>query len=207
MEVRARADQGRSALHTGGCLGYWAARPSGGAAAATQAAQLQLAPACLRVRAVRAPAPFLGCRGGRHDPRPRAPAACGGLAAQGRGGSALRTCCERDPKCPHIPAEPQQRCAGGGRSDQGDARGGCADGGADDRMRRGGGPGRRRRGRGLGGREGPARCAAPAATSRARMSQTSCAPGWLYVRRGCRAPLANRGCGRGAGGAGRGRAR
>ena len=24
----------------------------------------------------------------------------------------------RDPKCPHIPAEPQQRCAGGGRSDQ-----------------------------------------------------------------------------------------
>ena len=24
----------------------------------------------------------------------------------------------RDPNCPHIPAEPQQRCAGGGRSDQ-----------------------------------------------------------------------------------------
>ena len=51
MEVRARADQGRSALHTGGCLGYWAARPSGGAAATAHAAQLQLAPACPRVRA------------------------------------------------------------------------------------------------------------------------------------------------------------
>ncbi len=90
----------------------------------------------------------------------------------------------RDPKCPHIPAEPQQRCAGGGRSDQEMPKAGAQMAGPMMGIRRGGGPGRRRRGHGLGEWGGAAHQTAPGPASRVRMPRTACALVCLSTRAG-----------------------